>query len=209
MTQLPTASPERGVLQFMPSALEGKDHRGDGTVPRPSAMPHRLGESHRAAYFVEAHGSLQNNTAVMDHVAAVISADDIDWRNYMSHRDQAGLSLEMEEGTRNALIGELENPSEQPVQMLYFAGHGAVNPDTSTALIKLENGEELTAAEVDRREVMLGRRHGPMVSLSACAVATPGREFGQVDGWPSLLWPEVLAPFSHRCGPSKRTTHRR
>lgn len=87
------------------------------------------------------------------------------------------------QGTRDALIKELEKPSSAPVRLLYFAGHGAFGPDDSVALIKLENGEQLTSAEVDRKEVMLGRAHGSVVFLSACEVGNTARSFGQANGW--------------------------
>lgn len=99
------------------------------------------------------------------------------------------------EGTRDALIKELEQPSAAPVRLLYFAGHGSFSPEDSVALIKLENGEQLTSAEVDRREVRLGHTHRPLVFLSACEVGNTTRSFGQPNGWAKSFLAQQFSAF--------------
>lgn len=53
--------------------LAGKDHGGDGTVPRVSAVPFELQAEKREVFASESHGSLQNHDAVLAHLRGVLS----------------------------------------------------------------------------------------------------------------------------------------
>lgn len=85
-----------GGLQVV-DYLDGKFYQGDGTVPTPSAIPHGFETTHRASYFAEAHGSLQNNPGVLSHVCSVLSADSIDFRRFMRADDADNLSVAMDD----------------------------------------------------------------------------------------------------------------
>lgn len=87
-------------------------------------------------------------------------------------------------GTRTDLLALLENPSPEPVALLFFTGHGAFAADAAGAsLIKLEDGGELSALEVGRQQVKLGERDGTVVFLNACEVGATGSVLGSVGGW--------------------------
>jgi pimeloyl-ACP methyl ester carboxylesterase len=49
-----------------PGGIDEELAGGDGTVPRSSATPFELFQEYRETFFVERHGSLQNNTQVLD-----------------------------------------------------------------------------------------------------------------------------------------------
>jgi CHAT domain-containing protein len=88
-------------------------------------------------------------------------------------------------GTRDDLLRLLENGKPlPPVAVLHFAGHGAFSSDVAAASsIKLENGMTLTAVEVKRKEVLLGRACRTLVFFNACEVGATGSVFGEVGGW--------------------------
>lgn len=91
-------------------------------------------------------------------------------------------------GTRGDLLALLENPSPEPVALLFFTGHGAFAADaTGASLIKLEDGGELSALEVGRQKVRLGERDGTVVFLNACEVGATGSVLGNVGGWASAF----------------------
>ena len=52
-----------------PDVVDHALRGGDGTVPRVSATPIELSKEHRETFFVERHGSLQNNPNVLDDLA--------------------------------------------------------------------------------------------------------------------------------------------
>lgn len=57
-------------------AIDGNDPGGDGTVPRPSAIPAELQDSRRLAMFsAEIHGSLQNAGEVIEHLTGLLLPD--------------------------------------------------------------------------------------------------------------------------------------
>jgi hypothetical protein len=55
-----------------PQIVDELQQGGDGTVPRISATPLELGNQPAAVYFVEIHGSLQNNQYILDNLRAQI-----------------------------------------------------------------------------------------------------------------------------------------
>lgn len=88
-----------------------------------------------------------------------------------------------EEGTRTAVLGLLQTAPPEPLAILHFAGHGTFAPEAAThSNIKLEDGD-LTASEVERPEVSLGRACRTLVFFNACEVGAAGAVFGEVGGW--------------------------
>jgi CHAT domain-containing protein len=99
-------------------------------------------------------------------------------------------------GTRQALLALLEKPPKDPVALLYFAGHGVFNADApGSSAIKLENGERLTADEVQRKSVLLGERHGTVVYLSACEVGAASDTLGEAGGWATAFLARRFGAF--------------
>jgi len=96
-------------------------------------------------------------------------------RDFSAHR---------EDGTRAALLRLLETePPPESIAVLHFAGHGKFTPEAAIqANIALEDGE-LTASEVERPEVRLGRACRTLVFFNACEVGSVGAVFGEVGGW--------------------------
>ena len=87
-------------------------------------------------------------------------------------------------GTRAAVTTLLEtSPPAAPVALLHFAGHGQFRHTTATeSSIKLEDGA-LTASEINRPEVRLGKACRTLVFFNACEVGAVGSIFGEVGGW--------------------------
>ena len=57
----------------MQHAIRGDDPGGDGTVPRPSAMPREQEDAAQGMFAATKHSSLQNAEAVLTHLAGVIT----------------------------------------------------------------------------------------------------------------------------------------
>jgi hypothetical protein len=83
-------------------------------------------------------------------------------------------------GTRAAVLALLETLApDNPVAVLHFAGHGQfVTTATSESNIKLEDGA-LSASEVARPEVRLGKACRTLVFFNACEVGAAGTIFGE------------------------------
>ena len=74
-------------------------------------------------------------------------------------------------------------PPEAPIAVLHFAGHGVFSQTAATeSSIKLEDGP-LTASEIARPEVGLGKACRTLVLFNACEVGATGSIFGEVGGW--------------------------
>ena len=99
-------------------------------------------------------------------------------------------------GTRADVLRLLETlPPEAPVAVLHFAGHGQFVPGaTSESSIKLEDGS-LTAGEVKRPEVKLGKACRTLVFFNACDVGASGTLFGEVGGWASAFLSRQFGGF--------------
>ena len=99
-------------------------------------------------------------------------------------------------GTRAALLALLETqPPAAPVALLHFAGHGQFTPTvTSQSSIKLEDGA-LTASEVSRPEVKLGKACRTLVFFNACEVGATGSIFGEVGGWAAAFLSRQFGGF--------------
>lgn len=74
-THQPTQQSARraGIGVEMLSIREGKDDKGDGTVPRVSATPLELSREGREMFAATRHASLQNADAVIAHLQGVIT----------------------------------------------------------------------------------------------------------------------------------------
>jgi hypothetical protein len=95
----------------------------------------------------------------------------------------AAFSARRESGTRAAVLALLETAPPEPLAVLHFAGHGTFAPEAATqSSIKLEDGD-LSASEVERPEVRLGRACRTLVFFNACEVGAAGAVFGEVGGW--------------------------
>ncbi|WP_419999694.1 lipase/acyltransferase domain-containing protein [Streptomyces boninensis] len=55
-------------------ALDGEDHRGDGTVPRFSCFPPDFTDDTGVRYFAQKHGALQNERALLNQIEAILTA---------------------------------------------------------------------------------------------------------------------------------------
>jgi hypothetical protein len=99
-------------------------------------------------------------------------------------------------GTRAAVMRLLEALSpESPVAVLHFAGHGQfVTTATSESNIKLEDGA-LSASEVARPEVRLGKACRTLVFFNACEVGAAGTIFGEVGGWAAAFLSRQFGGF--------------
>ena len=88
----------------------GADERGDGTVPKVSAIPHEfLADWLNASYRKEKHASLQNDDAVIDQVCGAVTAAEMDTRNVFPAAPTPVLVQ-----VDDALIGEAVAVTVQP-----------------------------------------------------------------------------------------------
>ena len=99
-------------------------------------------------------------------------------------------------GTRAAVLALLETLApDNPVAVLHFAGHGQfVTTATSESNIKLEDGA-LSASEVARPEVRLGKACRTLVFFNACEVGAAGTIFGEVGGWAAAFLSRQFGGF--------------
>jgi hypothetical protein len=99
-------------------------------------------------------------------------------------------------GTRAAVTKLLETlPPDAPVALLHFAGHGQfMRTATTESSIKLEDGA-LTASEVGRPEVKLGKACRTLVFLNACDTGAVGTIFGEVGGWAAAFLSRQFGGF--------------
>ena len=83
---------DNGRVQ-MERSLGGRDHGGDGTVPRVSAMPIEMRDASAGMFSTGVHSSLQNTDEVLTQVTGVITGADIDLGGF---RDRyGGLSIDL------------------------------------------------------------------------------------------------------------------
>ena len=98
-------------------------------------------------------------------------------------------------GTRTAVLTLLETlPPQAPVALLHFAGHGQFVAEVSESNIRLEDGV-LTAGEVKRPEVKLGKACRTLVFFNACEVGAAGTLFGEVGGWAAAFLSRQFGGF--------------
>jgi Lecithin:cholesterol acyltransferase len=70
----------------------GKDYSGDGTVPRFSATPLEMSDSHREIYVAEQHGSLQDFDPALVNLMGILTGQTID----LSQFNFAALALSLD-----------------------------------------------------------------------------------------------------------------
>ena len=61
---------------------KGKDYGGDGTVPRFSATPLEMSDSHREIFVAEQHGSLQDFDAALVNLIGILTGQHIDLNQF-------------------------------------------------------------------------------------------------------------------------------
>jgi pimeloyl-ACP methyl ester carboxylesterase len=84
-----------GRLELVPS-WRGRDHSGDGTVPRASATPLEKGHEGREMYVGTRHASLQSAVAALTHVVGLLAGLDIDLDAYrMARRRLTRVALDV------------------------------------------------------------------------------------------------------------------
>lgn len=75
-----TATLSYGALSFIPT-IQGANERGDGTVPRLSAIPRGLmPSSPTVRYVTERHGHLHHNRSLFDELEGVLTASQVSHR---------------------------------------------------------------------------------------------------------------------------------
>ncbi|MCG6928503.1 MAG: hypothetical protein LJF30_24745 [Acidobacteria bacterium] len=86
-----------GRLELVPT-WRGRDHSGDGTVPRASATPLEKGHEGREMYVGTRHASLQSAVAALTHVVGLLAGLDIDLDAYrVARRRLTCVSLDVED----------------------------------------------------------------------------------------------------------------
>jgi len=78
--------------------IRGEDFMGDGTVPRPSAVPREQTDAALGMFAATKHGSLQNDEAVLSHLLGVITGLDLDlgaFRKPMERTPPTEVSLQL------------------------------------------------------------------------------------------------------------------
>ena len=75
-----------GRVTMLPT-WRGRDHSGDGTVPRASATPLEKGHEGREMYAGTRHASLQSAAATLTHVVGLLGGFEIDVDAYRRARD--------------------------------------------------------------------------------------------------------------------------
>jgi pimeloyl-ACP methyl ester carboxylesterase len=125
-----------GVLEVL-RMRDGKDESGDGTVPRVSAVPFELLDAQVEVYAAEAHGSLQNQDAVLTHLRGVLSRPDIQIRR-MRPGPPIGLALHLPDAV----------PAGEPIR---FRVEPAEGQPTLLATLSTAEGEVVSQAPLRRR----------------------------------------------------------
>jgi pimeloyl-ACP methyl ester carboxylesterase len=75
---------------------EGRDHGGDGTVPRVSAVPFEMSDAGDEIFAADRHASLQNEPGVLANVKGVLSRTAVDLRRFRAEVPIT-LSLDLED----------------------------------------------------------------------------------------------------------------
>jgi hypothetical protein len=101
--------------------------------------------------------------------------------------------------TKQDVMALLASTPDEPVAILHFAGHGAIDANLDKARIFLDDGP-LQSLLVDSSRVTLGRGGRTLVFLNACSVGQDGRTIGTPAGWPAAFLNRAfrgfLAPIS-------------
>ncbi len=129
-------SGEGGVQLF--SHLEGTDRRGDGTVPRVSAVPIEESRGGRGMFAATRHGSLQNADAVLTHVDGVVQSLYFDLGEFREPAPApVEVALEVEDLCwSDEPVGVRARPSREDVEL-------------SAALVNGNTGEVVASQEMN------------------------------------------------------------
>jgi pimeloyl-ACP methyl ester carboxylesterase len=94
----PTAQSARrdGDRVTLINSHDGEDLGGDGTVPRPSAMPLEFEKFENSIYTAEKHASLQNDDDVLFQLNGVLTQPSFDPKGYRDAGGKVGQSLDLE-----------------------------------------------------------------------------------------------------------------
>ena len=163
-------------------ALEG----GDGTVPRVSAAPIEIFGEYRETFFVERHGSLQNNQQLLDDLFQRL-------RQMQAHKPVRG-TFEERSRQRPAAIGLRVDDlylHEEPVRIeaaLMDRAHGGdliatvdrITGDAWTKKIEFTAKEEASAVEIGT--LPPGRYRITVQAKEGYLVATPVHDVFEVAG---------------------------
>jgi hypothetical protein len=130
-TEQATANFARGSrsgVELLPRH-DGKDHRGDGTVPRVSALPIEMADDTAASFVADAHASLQNADAALVHLCGCLQGSQIDYGAFRTGL-ATSLGLDLEDAYAAGRPIELKASAGAYRQGLNFtiadAGTGAV-----------------------------------------------------------------------------------
>ncbi|WP_162242073.1 hypothetical protein [Methylobacterium sp. Leaf125] len=107
----------------------GKDHRGDGRVPRVSALPIEMADDTAASFVANAHASLQNADAALVHLCGCLDGSEIDYGAFRSGL-AVSLGLEIEDAYAARLPIELKASAGA-----YRQGLGFVVSDTGSGAV--------------------------------------------------------------------------
>lgn len=86
------------AVEVLPE-YEGKDMGGDGTVPRVSATPIELGQSHDEVFVAGQHAALQNAESVLFHLRGLLGDLDINLDRFKALPSRIGLEVDDAYGT--------------------------------------------------------------------------------------------------------------
>lgn len=128
------------------NSYEGKDHGGDGTVPRMSGTPIEMSDVAREIYAAETHGALQNADGTLANLKGVLTREEIDFRKFQRAEDAAMLTLELDDVVLpGAALALRVRPSEG-------------NPKVTVTLTPLAGGDAI--GEALRRDAEPGWQQG-------------------------------------------------
>lgn len=106
-----------------------KDYSGDGTVPRFSATPLAMSDSHREIYVAEQHGSLQSFDPALVNLIGILTGEDTDLSQFNFAAQTLSLDLDDVYGADEVLLRATPS-QEAPVHAkVYDARSGALARD--------------------------------------------------------------------------------
>ena len=104
----------------------GRDYSGDGTVPRFSATPQEMSDSHREIYVAEQHGSLQDFDPALVNLIGVLSGQDIDLGQFNFAPAQT-LSLDIDDVySADDVVLRATPSTEAPIQAKVYDARSGV-----------------------------------------------------------------------------------
>lgn len=125
---LPFIGSEQPTFNFARAAPEGVellrrhkglDHRGDGTVPRVSALPGEKPNDESAFFIADRHASLQNSDAALTHLCASLQGASIDYQAFREGT-LATIGLDIEDAYPSDEAIEIKTSCSAYYQSLQF-----------------------------------------------------------------------------------------